>query len=120
MTTEKSVKAIELHSLAVELVRQSTLDFRARLLLQARMLAHERGDEMALRSDVEEALNNIKKGRPRNRRRILMGILGGVLFATGSQGFLSEVQGSGKPARLTFYVVLAMIGLSLVIMSPQR
>jgi hypothetical protein len=94
MTTKDSIKAIE--------------------------LAHKRGDDVVLRSLVIEVLESIKREPPRNRPRILMGILGGLLFATGVQGFLNELNGAKKSVSLTVYVVIAMIGLSLVIMSTQR
>jgi len=109
----------DLHPQAAELAEKFTLEYGTALLLQAKLLAHRRRDDMVLRSHVEDAAQALWLERRQKRWQIWVAVLGGVLFGTGTRGFMTELQGSRTPLVLGVYVALTIVGL-LMVMSFQK
>jgi hypothetical protein len=104
---------------AEDFIEELGLDFVSRLLIQAKLVARKRGDDLVLRSHVQEALDLFKQDKKQKGWRVWVVVLGGVLFGTGARGFITEIQSTRSPLILSIYVVLALVGI-LMVMGPQR
>jgi hypothetical protein len=103
-----------LHDQAVHLIQRCTLDFQTALLRQTKVLALRKGDDMILRSHVAEAWHLIKQRERQKRWQTWITVFGGVFFGTGARGFITELQATPDPLRVTFWTVIAMVGLLFV------
>jgi len=117
---EEAIATIELHPQAKNLIEKLILDFGSSLLLQAKIIAHRRHDDMVLRSHVEEALDVIHLERKQKWWKSFVTILGGVFFGAGARGFITELQGSREPTIITIYVILAFVGLLMAVYPASR
>jgi DNA helicase TIP49 (TBP-interacting protein) len=63
---------LSLHPQANKLARQFAYDFAYSLILQAKILAHQRKDEMVLKKHIEEAYDIISEKRKREWTKDLL------------------------------------------------
>jgi hypothetical protein len=117
---EEEIATIELHPNARSLIEELTLDFGSALLLQSKIIAHQRRDDFVLRSHVLEGLDVIHLQRREAWWRTFVTVLGGVLFGAGARGFITELQGSRHPTIILIYVILAFIGLLMALYPMSR
>ncbi len=117
---ERAIASVELHPHAHSLIERLVLDFGSNLLLQAKVIAHRRRDDMVLRSHVEEALDLIHLERKQKWWKSLAIILGGVFFGAGARGFITELQGLRSPSIILLYVILAFVGLLMALYPSSR
>jgi len=114
-TIDKQLEAVnlELHSHAEELAKKYVNEFAVSLLLQAKLLAWNRNDDIVLSNHVEAALNSIRKSDERKRVREIAILLGSALIGAFIQGSLTELS-NNRAVWVFVYAVLGMIGASLV------
>lgn len=117
---EEEIATIELHPNAKSLIEELTLDFGSALLLQSKILAHQRRDDFVLRTHVLDSLDVINSQRKEAWWKSFVTILGGVLFGAGARGFITELQGSRHPTIILIYVILAFIGLLMALYPMSR
>jgi hypothetical protein len=80
---DKQLELIEkpLHARAVEIARENVDDYAASLIVLAKTLAYQRGDDEVLSTHVLEALNIIQSRRRRKRWKDFSLAIGGALLA---------------------------------------
>lgn len=103
----------KLHPQAAKLVEEHTINFAISLLLQAKVLAYRRKDEIVLSNHIEEAITIITKGRKKARLREFVIVVGGALFGAFIQGFVAELS-RGNTLLIAIYTSLGFIGIVLV------
>jgi hypothetical protein len=110
----------DVHPQAQKLIEQLTLDFGTAILLQAKTLAHRRNDDVVLRTHVDEALDIIQQERRQRRWKDWAVAIGGALFGTFAQGFITELSAGRNPIFLGIYVLLGFVGLLLMFAGFQK
>lgn len=114
-TIDKQLEAVnlELHSHAEELAKKYVNEFAVSLLLQAKLLAWNRNDDVVLSNHVEAALDSIRKSEEKKRVREIAILLGSALIGAFFQGSLTELS-NNRAVWVFVYAILGMIGASLV------
>ncbi len=96
--------------------RNYVREFATLLILQAKIVAHQRNDEMVLKNHIDEALEVINRQRKESRFRQFYTIFGGALVGAAVPGFITEVTSQTvKGDIVSLYTVLGLIGLGLVL-----
>ena len=108
-----------LHQNAVELVRESVDVYAASLLVQAKTLAYQRGDDEVLSTHINEALEIIQSRRRRKRWRDFMLAVGGALFGAFVSGFVTELSTGHSKLLLAVYVLMGVFGMILIFAGLQ-
>jgi hypothetical protein len=109
-----------LHPNAVELARESVDVYAASLLVQAKTLAYQRGDDEVLSTHIQEALEVIQSRKRRKPWRDFMLAVGGALFGAFISGFITELSTGHSKLLLTVYVLLGVLGMVLIFASLQE
>jgi len=108
-----------LHSHAVEVARESVDDYAASLVVLAKTLAFQRGDDEVLSTHVYEALNTLQNRKNRTRWKDFLLAIGGALFGAFVSGFVTELSTGHSNVLLTVYVVLGLIGMFAIFAGLQ-
>jgi hypothetical protein len=103
-----------LHPNAIALARESVDIYAASLLVQAKNLAYQRGDDEVLTTHVYEALEIIQSRRRRKRWKDFMLAVGGALFGAFVSGFITELSTGHSKLLLSVYVILGVFGMILI------
>jgi len=103
-----------LHQNAVELARENVDNYAASLVVLAKTLAYQRGDDEVLSTHVFEALNIIQSRKKRKRWKDFMLAIGGALFGAFVSGFVTELSTGHSKLLLAVYVTLGMVGMILI------
>jgi hypothetical protein len=109
--SQGSIADKPLHPQAAELIKQYASDFAESLIFQSKILAHQRKDDVVLRSHVEEALTILSTRQQKWRDQIAI-ILGSALFGAFVQGFTDQwfAEMPNMPL-IAVYVVLGFVGV---------
>ena len=112
---DKQLEAVnlELHPYAEELANKFVNEFAVSLLLQAKLLAWNRNDDIVLSNHVETALKFIRKSEEKKRAREIAILLGSVLIGAFLQGAITELS-NNRAVWVFVYAILGVIGTSLV------
>lgn len=112
---DKQLEAVnlKLHPPAEELANKYINEFAASLILQAKLLAWNRNDDIVLSNHVEAALSYIRKSEEKKRAREIAIIFGSVLIGAFIQGALTELA-NNRAVWVFVYAVLGMVGAFLV------
>jgi len=102
-----------LHPHAEELASKYVNEFSVSLLLQAKLLAWNRNDDIVLSNHVEAALNFIRKSEEKKRVRELAMLFGSAFIGAFLQGALTELS-NNRAVWVFVYAILGMIGAFLV------
>ena len=105
--------SLELHPHAEELASKYVNEFSVSLLLQAKLLAWNRNDDIVLSNHVEAALNFIRKSEEKKRVRELAMLFGSAFIGAFLQGALTELS-NNRAVWVFVYAILGMIGAFLV------
>ncbi len=108
----------KLHVGAKSRVKMLTDEFQNSLVVQAKILAHQKGDDIVLTSHVDEALGVIHNKQKYTRSKELAKVSGGALFGLFIQGFVSEL-GSGNTVGLILYTLSGLLGILLMTWNPR-
>ena len=108
-----------LHPNAARLIREQVNEFASSLLLLAKALAHQRGDDEVMSSHINEALNILRGHRKKRRLKEALIILGGILCGAFISGFVTELTFGQSKAALALYVLAGVVGLVLVFSGLQ-
>ena len=103
-----------MHQNAVELARENVDNYAASLVVLAKTLAYQRGDDEVLSTHVFEALNIIQSRKKRKRWKDFMLAIGGALFGAFVSGFVTELSTGHSKLLLAVYVTLGMVGMILI------
>jgi hypothetical protein len=98
----------------VSLARESVDVYAASLIVQAKTLAYQRGDDEVLTTQVNEALDIIQSRRRRKRWKDFMLAVGGALFGAFVSGFITELSTGHGKLLLSVYVILGVMGMVLI------
>ena len=109
-----------LHPNAARLAREQVNEFASSLLLLAKSLAYQRGDDEVLSTHIQEALNIIRSRRKERHRKELLIASGGALFGFFVSGFVTELLSGHSKVVLAFYVLAGILGLTLVFSGLQE
>lgn len=109
-----------LHPNAARLAREQVNEFASSLLLLAKSLAYQRGDDEVLSTHIQEALNIIRSRRRERRRKELLIASGGALFGLFVSGFVIELSTGHSKIVLALYVLAGILGLSLIFTGLQE
>lgn len=112
---DKQLEAVnlELHPHAEELANKFVNEFAVSLLLQAKLLAWNRNDDIVLGNHVETALKFIRESKEKKRAREIAILLGSVLIGAFLQGAITELS-NNRAVWVFVYAILGVIGTSLV------
>lgn len=118
---DKQLELIDkpLHPRAVEIARENVDDYAASLIVLAKTLAYQRGDDEVLSTHVLEALNIIQSRRRRKRWKDFSLAIGGALFGAFVSGFTTELSKGNSKLLLAVYVVLGVLGMMLIFAGLQ-
>jgi peptidoglycan/LPS O-acetylase OafA/YrhL len=108
-----------LHPNAVELARESVDDYAASVIVLAKTLAYQRGDDEVLSTHIYEALEIIQSRRRRRRWKDFVLAIGGALFGAFVSGFITELSTGHSKLLLAVYVVLGVLGMVLMFAGLQ-
>ena len=100
-----------LHPNAVSIARESVDDYAASLIVLAKTLAFQRGDDEVLSTHVYEALDIIQNRKRRKRWKDSMIAIGGALFGAFVSGFITELSTGNSKVLLAVYVMLGLLGM---------
>lgn len=109
---------IPLHDSAERLLLEYIDTFGETLVLQAKLLAYERGDDLVLSTHVSDALDILQRERQRNWRREFVIVVGSSFLGAGGQGFFTEL--GNQPARplfIAFWAIMAFVSIIAVFVS---
>jgi uncharacterized protein (DUF1778 family) len=112
ITSEKRTEK-KLHTSAKSRVKMLTDEFQSSLIAQAKILAHQKGDDIVLPSHVDEALAVIRDKQRYKRSKELAKAIGGILFGLFIPGFVSAL-GSGNTLSLTLFTLSGLLGILLM------
>lgn len=107
---QSQVVEIPLHESAQQTAYNYIDTYGISLILQAKMLAFQRGDALVLNTHIQAAREMLIRDRERKWWREASVVFFGALFGAGAQGFISEL--GLKPMRPEFIAVWA--GLSVL------
>jgi hypothetical protein len=112
---DKQLEAVnlKLHPPAEELANKYINEFAVSLILQAKLLAWNRNDDIVLSNHVEAALSYIRKSEEKKRAREIAIIFGSVLIGAFIQGALTELA-NNRAVWVFVYAILGMVGAFLV------
>jgi hypothetical protein len=120
MTTQNDdIANKELHAQAESLARSHVNRFAVSLIMQAKLLAYKRRDDLVLSNHIEEALEVIYKERETRWSRELIIVVGSTLFGAFVPGFITELS-TGRTAFIIIYTVLGFLGILLVFIGLRR
>ncbi len=108
-----------LHPNAVNLARESVDNYAASLIVLAKTLAFQRGDDEVLSTHIYEALDIIQTRKRRKRWKDFMLAIGGALFGAFVSGFITELSAGRSKLLLAVYVVLGILGMILAFAGLQ-
>lgn len=108
-----SLPDVPLHPNASKLVRDTTRDYAASLVLQAKLLAFKRKEEEVLGNDVEDARDMILQEKNRRWSKELAKVVGAGLFGAFVPGFLTQLSNLNGTLIADFTLV-GIIGLLAV------
>ena len=119
---DKQTELVEkpLHQNAVNIARESVDDYAASLIVLAKTLAFQRGDDEVLSTHVFEALDIIQNRKRRKRWKDSMIAIGGALFGAFVSGFITELSTGSSKVLLAVYVMLGLLGMILVFAGLQE
>lgn len=109
----------ELHPQAENLARQYIDDFASSLILQAKILAYRRKDDIVLSTHIEEALDAITKERKQNWTKELSIFVGAAFFGAFIQGFVTELN-AGRTGLVAIYTIMGFVGMLLAFWGIRR
>jgi hypothetical protein len=110
---QRRIVRAPLHPQAEEFATRQALDFANALILQAKLFAFRRGDDIVLTSHMREALDALDSERKRSRARELALIIGAAFFGAAVQGFITELA-AGRTVLVAIYAILGFVGMLLV------
>ncbi|MCI0489853.1 MAG: hypothetical protein L0229_24950 [Blastocatellia bacterium] len=108
-----------MHPNAVSIARENVNEYAASLIVLAKTLAYQRGDDEVLSTHVQEALNIIQTRKQRKRWKDFMIAVGGALFGAFISGFITELSTGYSKFLLAIYVALGVMGLVLIFAGLQ-
>jgi len=109
----------EVHTSAESIWRECVSDYAASLLLEAKLIAHRRKDDIVLSTHVEEALDAVSKARKRSWMRKIAIFIGAALLGAFVQGFVNELY-AGHTTLVVVYTVLGFFGMLLAFWGIQE
>lgn len=121
MQKQKDPVDTELLPQALSFVQQCVDDFERTLVMQAQTLARRRGEDVATRKDVADALSYVKEHEANTWGRRLATIVGSSLLGIFGGGFIRELStGSSSMLLITLYVLCGFLGMFLVFWGLRR
>lgn len=117
----KQVELVDkpLHPNAVSTARENVDDYALSLVILAKTLAFQRGDDEVLSTHVYEAIDIIQNRKRRKRWKDSMLAIGGALFGAFVSGFITELSTGRSAVLLAVYVMLGLLGMILVFAGLQ-
>ena len=106
-------EVLERHHSAVTLAEACTSDYETNLWFQAELIARKRCDVIITTPDVQEAFDEMRKGKPQTSSHSWMGVIGGAVLGAGASAFVSGLNGSMN-RMIIVSMSLVVIGLLLV------
>lgn len=112
---QQEIAKKEIHQEAEVLLEKIVSEYGAAVLLQARILAYQRGFEVVSKNHIQEALEKLRNNKEEKWWQNFLLLLGGTLLGTFAQGFITELQKSKiEPLWVAIYVALGFIGILCV------
>jgi hypothetical protein len=103
----------------VSIARENVDDYALSLVILAKTLAFQRGDDEVLSTHVYEAIDIIQNRKRRKRWKDSMLAIGGALFGAFVSGFITELSTGHSKVLLSVYVILGLLGMILVFAGLQ-
>ena len=103
----------ELHTQAEITVKQCIDEFTIALLVQAKIIAHQKNHDIVIRTDVNEALKALQNVQKQPWADRLATIIGSALFGISIKGAIVDIS-SATPTTYVIYFAFGLIGLSLI------
>ncbi len=119
MSKQDEIIALPLYADAEKLLKEEADNYEASLLLQSKLIAFQRKDDLVLSNHVKEAKDVIRAEWKQKWTRELMLVVGGALLGAFVQGFITELS-NGNSALVVIYVLLGFIGMFLVFWSLRQ